>query len=288
MLSYDTVIGIGDRVYQDAEQPDSEATLHWLEFAEILLELAGPITHEVSSTVAGVMELGVWMFGADESGAPNPELPFKARELGSEVRNQMQNAKQTYRKIGDVIVTDSAKLPYVGVNGGCLKGADCPEGWSFSGDDGDAVIADTKLGIERVAFEELLPLAFSTYGLNPGRGATEPDPRWYNCNLYPWWYFSPTAIKYATTAEKWELDTETGANLDLYKVLVLALPGGAEKFFHGVPPSDKLLKRMFDPVDADEPEKGGLGMSPARLMRPTKWQFWAGTPYFKPVRDNCS
>ena len=49
------MVGIGDKVSQDAEQPDSEATLHWLEFAENMLELAGPITHEASSTVAGVI-----------------------------------------------------------------------------------------------------------------------------------------------------------------------------------------------------------------------------------------
>ena len=123
------------------------------------------------------------MFGANENGGPNPELPFKARELGSELREQMQDAEKTYRKIGDVIVSDSAKLAFVGVNGGCRKGVDCPEGWSFSGDDGDEVIADAKLGIERVAWEKWLPLGFSTYGLNAGRGATEPDPHWYNCNV---------------------------------------------------------------------------------------------------------
>ena len=180
-----------------------------------------------------------------------------------------------------MIVSDSAKLAFVGVNGGCRKGVDCPEGWSFSGDDGDEVIADAKLGIERVAFEESLPLGFSTYGLNAGRGATEPDPHLQQLQRLPAAVLhSPTAIKYATTAEKWELDTEHRRSLDLYKVLALALPGGAEKYFHGVPPSDKLLKRMFDPVDADNPEYGGLA-SPARLTRLMSGSSWAGTPYYK-------
>jgi hypothetical protein len=290
VLTYDTVVGIGDKVYKDTEQPDAEATLHWLEFSEILLELAGPLTHEVSSTVAGVMELGVWMFGANENGGPNPELPFKSRELGSELREQMQDAAETYQTIGDVIVTDSAKLAFVGATGGCLEGTKgCPEGWSFSNDDRVAVKADITRGVERIAYEELLPLGFSTYGLNAGRGEGEPDPRWYNCSVYPWWYFSPTAISLATTAEKWELDLETGRHFDLYKVLVLALPGGAAKYFHGKPPSDELLKRMFGPVvDSDDANKGGLGISSSRLMRAAKWEFWAGTPWFRPVRDNCS
>ena len=50
LLAYTRSCGIGDKVYKDVEQPDAEAALHWTEFAEILLELAGPITHEVSST----------------------------------------------------------------------------------------------------------------------------------------------------------------------------------------------------------------------------------------------
>ena len=133
LLAYSKVLQIGDKVYKDVEQPDAKAALRWTEFAEILLELAGPLTHEVSSTIAGVMELGVWMFGADENGGPAEELPFEARKLGAELVAQMTDARDSFGAMGDTIVTDSAKLAYVGLHGGCLATeTSCPKGWSFT------------------------------------------------------------------------------------------------------------------------------------------------------------
>ena len=90
----------------------------------------------------------------------------------------------------------------------------------------------------------------------------------------------------------WEWNPQTGQYL--WKVLVLALPGGVERAFHGTPPSDQLLNRMFGPVvdiDKVEPNKddpGGLAISHSGLMRSAKWQLWAGRPVYKPVRDGCS
>ena len=83
----------------------------------------------------------------------------------------------------------------------------------------------------------------------------------------------------ATTALLRELDP-TLPRQNLWKVLVLARrPGITDS--HGRPPSDKLLARMFGAVPKpgtpsfDDPSKGGLGISPSRLMSEAKWHLWA-------------
>jgi hypothetical protein len=289
VLNYATVKQVASTVHDEAKPPDNKSTMRWLEFTEILLELAGPITHEVSSTIAGVMELGTWMFGADEEGGPIEEIPFKADEFGADLVKEMQASVARYYRMGDVIVTDPAKLAFVGENGACSSNSEtCPRGWSFNEDDQTRVKSDLKRSVERMAWQELLPLAFTVYGLNTQRRAGPPDPRWYNCHTYPFYYFSDTAVSHATTALQWELDPQN-AKGQLWKTLVLAKPGGQQAMQHAQPPSDKTLRRVFGPVaKSTSPDEGGLAVSLARLLPAHEWKFWSPTPWYKPTQDACS
>jgi hypothetical protein len=70
-----------------------------------------------------------------------------------------------------------------------------------------------------------------------------------------------------------ELDPQNN-NGNLWKLLVLSRPRGQS--YHGTPPPDDTLKRMFVPVpDSNRPQDGGLGISPARLMREADWHLWS-------------
>jgi hypothetical protein len=289
VLSYATVQDVGTRVHNEAKPPDDEATMRWLEFAEILLELAGPITHEVSSTVAGVMELGTWMFGANSNGGPVEEIPFKANEFGKDLVAQMRQSVEMYKRMGDVIVTDPEKLAFAGENGDCSENSKtCPAGWSFTNDDITRLKSDLQRTVERAAYEELLPLGFSVYGLNPQRTDRAPDPRWYNCGTYPFYYYSPTAVSRATIPLLRELDPQN-AKGNLWKPLVLAKPGGSDVYFHAQTMSDKALERVFGPIsNTTSPDEGGLGVPLARLVPEHEWHFWSPTPRFRPTQDACS
>jgi hypothetical protein len=165
-------------VVKEVEPPDDSAVTHWIEFTKIMLELAGPLTHEVSSTVAAMMEFGVWAFGSDDHGGPSDEIQFKARELGRKLTERMAGAVKSYKRFGDVIVTDPDKLEYVGTHGDCIPTAEaCPDGYSFTNADIDEVSADLRRTVERTAYEELLPLGFYVYGFNPGRSQEPGNPR---------------------------------------------------------------------------------------------------------------
>jgi hypothetical protein len=302
LTSYGHAQKLADDIYKETHTPDDDVAMHWIEFVEILLKFAAPIPEvgEVTETIAGAMELGVWAFGANEDGTPtDDELQFKAHELGDKLQTQLTDAMKTYDSIGDVIVTDSAKLAFLGTNGGCIPTGDadtCPKGYSFTTDDKRRVATNLYRSVEQLAYEELLPLAFRVYGLNPQRRAAAPDPKWYRCSIYPWWYYSPLALSTATTPLLQELDP-TASSQNVWKLLVLSRPKGSTVFSRGQAPSDELLRRMFgavpkpDSPSFDRPEKGGLGISPSRLMRAAKWNLWeeARDDHDRPTgRDNCS
>ena len=273
-------------VYKEAQEPNDESTMRWLEFTQILLELGGPFTHEVSGTVASAMSLGIWLFGANQGGGEADEIPFEADQLGDKIVQQMQATVETYKRMGDVIVSDPVKLQFVGEHGGCSPEAKgCPPGWSFTEEDITTLRSDLQRTVEREAWQELLPLGFKVFGTNLQRLPQPPDLRSYDCGgIHPFSDFSQTQENLVVYPLLQELDLTNGPNL--WKPLVLAQPRGSH--FHATTLSDKTAERVFGPVSASKsPEEGGLGVSLARLVPEKDWQFWSPTPPFRPDHDAC-
>jgi hypothetical protein len=271
--AYPDIVEIGDRIFEAADKPEDGGAFFVVEFMEIFLELAGPATHEVSAAIAGLMNLGVTAFEAGENGAPADRVQFKARELGDELVKEMQQTVGTFDAIGDVVVSDSAKLAFVGAHGGCVPtDPSCPKGYSFTGDDETRVYADVYRSLERLSYETLLPIGFDTLRLNRQTLDRTPDLRWEYCfGLdHPFWYYSATAVSTASAAELLAINPARPGD-KLWQLLVLSRPPKSGYELWRTPPTDEILKRMFDPVpDSDKPTEGGLGIQPAVFMRATK------------------
>jgi hypothetical protein len=278
---------VADKIRDEVSGDDTATALSWTQFTAILLNLAGPFTADVTSTMGAALELGAWYFGGEPNGEPTAvEYNVKADEVGQALSEEMESAVETFSRIGDVIVTDPAKLELLGKGVDCLPTeSGCNPELSFTREQQQRVSADISRSIQRYAFEKLLPLGFHTFQLNipwypPHWGGGPPPPREYQCNYYPWYYYSDTAIKYATTSLLQEY--EPNGNRNIWQVLVLAR-APKKTTVHGQPPSDEMLKRMFGPVpgadspDANNPKADGLGMSPVEVMRPAKWYRWSGT-----------
>ena len=273
-VTYSDLQTIGDRIFEDAKPVESKATLVIFEMFEVFLDLAGPVTHEVSATVAGMMHLGMTSFEASEDGGPSDEVQFKARELADKLVKEMLASAQTLDAMGDVIVSDSAKLSFVGEHGGCVPTEPtCPKGYSFTSDDTRRVYADLYRGLERVAYTELLPFSYDTSRLNLQHRDAPPDLRWEYCFglSHPFWYYSAQALATASTAEMLELAPQgygKGKFNRTWQLLVLARPEPSAFALWRYAPSDKVLKRMFTPVPAsDNPTDGGLGLQPGQFLR---------------------
>jgi NTP pyrophosphatase (non-canonical NTP hydrolase) len=278
---------VADKIRAEVEADNAQTGLYWTQFTSLLLNLAGPLTGNVTSTLGGLLEIGVWYFGGETNGEPTAvEYDVKADEVGTALSEEMEAAVETFSRMGDVIVTDPAKLKALGEAVDCLPTeASCNPELSFTTEQKRQVTADISRSIERYSYEKLLPLGFHTFQLNipwypPHWNGGPPPPREYQCSYYPWYYYSDTGIKYATSALLQE--SEPAGNNNIWQVLVLARPPKITTRW-GTPPSDEILKRMFSPVptgdnsETDNPKAGGLGMSPVELMSKSKWYRWDGT-----------
>lgn len=281
---------IADKIFEEAHAEDSETTLRWLEFTSIMLKLIGPATAHVTNEIGEAMDLGVWAFGANQEGQPTYDgISIKAHELGKELSMEMQAAAKTYRQMGDVIVSDPKKLELIGRYGGCNPGGNhCREEFSFTEQDKRRVAADLHRATARFSWEGLLPTTYHTYKLNPDRepsrhGGKPQDPNHYECGIFrPWSYFSALALQKSVANVLVRADP--GGTDNNWQILVLARPGGGE---YGYPPSDETLTRLFSPVAEDNnPNDGGLGMSPEAFIAEQPWVFWDENPN-EPGGDAC-
>ena len=274
---------IADQIYQDAKQPDDKTSLRWVQFTSTMIKLIGaasfnPISGGVAGIMGNLLDFGAWIAGTGKDGAPGgDEVRFKADELGAQLVDQAQQAQATYARIGDIIVSDYDKLKVVGADGGCNPSSPgCPKEYSFTEAAKIAFAATFYRGIQRIAYEKLLPLGYRVYQLKnfdslapSDRGRPPNVPQWYHCEVVHPFYNFP-ALAYTSLLQ--ELDPV--GHINLYDVFVLSAPPGYFEV-HGTPPPDPLLKRMFDPVSkTNDPNAGGLGISPAELMRTAKHYDW--------------
>lgn len=270
---------VADKVLEAAEDPDDEVTLEWIEFTAELLELLGPATEEVSGVLGGLLDLGMWAYSSTKSGGPGDgEMLVHANALGRALVDRAEQAKATMDRMGDVIVSDYAKLSVVGRYATCVAADGCPAGLrylSLNQRDMARNSAQVSRGVERLAFQKLLPLGFNAMALTRVGSGTdwprshEPDVKDYRCTLYAPWRDYPAD---ASASLLQDLDPTGRANL--YDTFVLSRPPGAGTQ-HGTPPSEELLQRMFAPVPrTNDLRAGGLGMEPSAFMAAAPHRTW--------------
>jgi hypothetical protein len=260
---------IADKIYEDAFKPKDEAAVSWVEFTEALLRVLGPLTHEASAMLAEGMELGMWIYGATESGAPSDgEVRRAANQVGEVLVNRADIARSTFKSMGDVIVSDYKKLEIVGTFGGCSPDPEdpesCPKAWALNTDARQRAVDDVSEGVERYAYEKLLPLGYHVFALPPSVGAHTPSLERYLCSgvATPFKGYGHPAV----TDLLQEYDPAGKSHA--WETFALAVPPGALTQT-ATPPSEKLLKRLFDPVT-----QGGLGIPVERFVRSAEHYRW--------------
>jgi len=278
---------IADDISTPTHNPKDETVYNWLDFTEILLDMAAPVTDDATGVLASMLEMGVWIAGATKPGVPTDrEFQVKADELGDRLISQAEQTALTYDRMADIIVSDPAKLALFGRNAGCTPANDnkCPPEFAWNTDRQLRAAANVYRGVERFLYEELVPLGYRVFQLNPlfqeKSGApqifpTSPlDFRIYKCyqpNRRPWESF-PTL---ASTTLVRLLDPTTGTRV--FQPLVLAEKPGTGVYV-GTPPPADMLERMFDPVaPTNDPKRGGLGIHPEELMGDAEKFWWYKT-----------
>jgi len=275
---------IADTIYNNVKPPDNETTLGWFEFAEILLDLAGPLTDDASSEVAELLEFGVWAYGASASGAPTyDEFAVAADQLGAQLEQLAMSTEEAVSRMGDVVVNDYAKLSLVGQNALCNPGPGCPEGWSFTGDDATQASADINRSIQRLSYEKFIPMAYAVFQLarNGTFGGFPPihrsaPPRDSDCyhtvHGRPEWTQAP---RLAYTSLFQDVDPSGADNW--YDTFILHISDLRGLIQEGYPPV-QMLNHMFKPVpDTSDPTDDGLGMNLNDMVRNADYSWYWGS-----------
>jgi hypothetical protein len=286
--SWEAAQDIADEIYEEAHAGDSNVGVTWAQFVSIVLKLGGIVTFGVTTELGLMMDLGIWAAGTVPSGEPTDvETKVRADEVGTNLANELRGAAQTLERLADIVVSDPSKLKLVGIEAGCnAADPDCNQNYSFSAKAKRRVSADVARSVERYAYERLLPLGFHVFNLYPDHSSAAQGGKPRGAELYycgatgTWDEFSPTALRYATASLLRQLDPITQANE--WQVLVMSKPLGGG--YHGTPPTDDLLRRLFSPLPGSkdpavaDPEAGGLNMSPEALLATSGWDDG---------RDNC-
>lgn len=272
--SWEASKAIADRIYDEAHASDSKISFNWLEFTEALIGLipiAGQEAESGLETLATLFEFGMRTYGAVDQGgeATDRDVEIESTKLGAELLTESQRMQASIQSMGDVIVSDYAKLSELGPHAGCnASDPDCPKQFAFSQADRTAASADVYRGIERVAYQKLLPLGYDIYALRKVNSTVEPDPRAYTCTQFPHpWGEYPNPAQNAARMLT-ELDPVGGRNS--WVMYTIAKPRDGAP----VMPGDDLFNRMFGPVSQGDPKEGGLAMSFDQLIPEHPAYFW--------------
>jgi hypothetical protein len=223
--------------------------------------------------VAATTEFAKVFVDADyggEPGAPIDSGSIQANKLGERLQAEAQATAMSYKRMGDIIVSDWSKLSELGMNGraGCnpVPGG-CEEGYDeFAWSDAIAAsTADsTQVALEQTIHQHLVPGAFGFPVWDTGVSAapcdqpcTPPDPveKSY-CGYYNPFDGAPR-LAWVQTLEA--LDP-SGASSRWRTWLSVARSGLTYGWA-----SEDLLRRMFDPQyrDPETNKPDALNMSPA-------------------------
>ena len=263
---------IADQVYNDSTASPNPVAMEWLQFTQLLLGFGGA----PGQLVSRALQLGMWAYGAASDGGPGfAEVKTTADKVGTAFVTQAKTAQATLDNMGDVVVSDYAKLKEVGTWGGCNTSVTgCPASLAYSAADRKQASADVYRAIEQQAWLNLLPIGYPVFDLVPPyqSGGAPEDPAHYTCNgdfTQP--FKGYPAAAYTSLFQVWNPTTPDQSSFEMY---ALSVDAGSS----GTPPKPEVLTRLFTPLSpSGDPRVGGLGMTMTEFVRSTTPKPWSKT-----------
>ncbi|MDO8186060.1 hypothetical protein Q5424_23150 [Conexibacter sp. JD483] len=242
----------------------------------------------MTASMAGAVE-GVqngWLSNSAGS-APDPTVTRVAvDDLASTLEQQSQQAVDSFGRVGNAILSDPAKLAAVGANADCIPRGSGSRGCApgleqFDTSDADEAANAASLSVERVLYEQIVPLSYPVWNTGMTRSA---DPAAdFGCNDVhiaehspftgaPRGSWSFTLEQVATTGEPDPLPRMDTKRWRVWSMLGQTADGTYLR------PADALLLRMFGAADPDD-RLAPLGLLPQRLMSESTSRFPVPSDY---------
>lgn len=230
-----------------------------------------------AEAVAETYAVAVEYWSQNKDGSSQNVITDRAADLGVDLTERFQRAQAWSWNMGNVIVTDPAKLQTVGTLANCNpdENPSCPLEWSWTPAARTKASKSLALGLERSFYEELVPLGFPAYRVDPAATSSEqaddpsvdfgnppPISQFYCGDIGRRFPFRDEpaggAVSLLTVTAGWDLNVRTVATYVFY-----ALGSPKIDATQPVPPKPPawIVQRMFDPVDpGGDLNKGGLGI----------------------------
>jgi hypothetical protein len=289
----------------------SAVAVRYSQLVSNILKVGGGLTAGVSASLGAAIDVGIWAFGAQPDGRPTYQMVnTKTVAVGVKFSEEMEAAAANLSSMRNVVVSDPDKLEYVGENAFCSAASPkCLPAFAYTSVDAKRVSVDISRGLQKSAYELLLPLKFRPVRL---RSTTEggylapPDALRYVCPLEdpekPFAEWNATQVKYATGGllesfqvagvesntdeEPWYRSSQSWEPFAL-----IEYPVGR----YAVAPSAELLNRMFgrvpspsDQKNYDNPNAGGLEISLAAMARSGEpLKYWRDKSGYLPFPTRC-
>jgi len=266
------VSSLADRLRTDIKvADDDEAEVDPFAFLEAFSDLLAPFfksddVQKVLYVVSTIWETASDLYDTDYGGAStiDSQPRIRADALASTLTNKARTTVLSIERMGDVVVSDPLKLAEVGTYGNCTSPCD-PGYEEYSTDGIDVAVPLLQRSLQRSVYEELVPLSFKVWdtGLT-SLDLTDPNnTEGFDCSPDPRSPFDngtqAPPLSYAGSVDDYDPQRKVSRS----RVYVMV-----RKDTNFSWPDDEILKRMFGPVSQDEdPDAGGLGISPQDLMR---------------------
>jgi hypothetical protein len=267
---------IADKAKAALKPPEQRYLMLALDVVNGLLDIAGVATAEktvVAEVIAVVYTVTLEYLTQDRGGDSIDEISADANDLAAQLVDRLQSAQASFRGIGNIIVSDYAKLKTVGTLGGCSPSADgCPAEWQFTQRDQQRAAAATSKSIEAQFDRAFMTLAFPSFLLGPHQvhrkdtGAFPPFPVTTDAKDFPCsaqdfhpFFSEPDNGQAALLSELPDIyDVYALGNLSTLSV---------SNNYPQMPPK-AVLDRMFGEVSSSlDPTAGGLGLYKPDFMR---------------------
>jgi hypothetical protein len=271
---------------------------------QALLEFAGaPIgssRHGLKAfleVLAGLVETSKVLYEAKYSD-PSVNLTITADELATRLSDEADARAKAFLRLGDVLVSDYAKLSEVGKWAFCNPDGGCEPGYeeyAVTPEYVERAATMASRALHRTLYEHLVPLAFPVWDTSLATAPNDPQKN-FNCAPFSgapangWGLDAPPHFGAASQSLD-ELDPGDHVPTDQayddrtrWRTFLMVHHKGSTYGW----PEQEVLDRMFAPVsdevwnfDADSDglgDEGGLGISPQNLMR-RAWMNGGATRY---------
>jgi hypothetical protein len=272
LSSWANLTTITDKVKGALNPPDERIAMTVLDVVGGVLSIAGIYGGKVVETIAVAYDFSAVYLTQSRGGGDQDTITGNASELAAGLISRLQDGQASFRNLGNILVSDYAKLKTAGTLGGCSSSsANCPAEWQLSQRDQQQASSAAYRAIEAEFDQRLMNLAFPAYLLGP-RGVHHLDGGvTTNAREYPCEFPGKPPVPFYPFFD--EPDSGQAALLqelpDKYDVLALANLSNLNvvNYAPNHPPT-VVLDRMFGAVSTSlDPKAGGLGAYRPDFMR---------------------